>query len=187
LPAHPAPGSAAIVRRRRSLRCHSSSPKGEPRLTRILETRGVLVRQRLSRTNAPLTLSVTPPSQLAEARHSGGAEDPSSRGAPTPRGSEPRAPSIDRSVDLATSEPATLPTAATAATAWPRSRSFGHEFHAHAVRARSTGWSAVRGTRRAPCPRSTSAIEMTREHTRGSTKLRHSCGGMPPLVRRSLP
>jgi hypothetical protein len=32
LPAHPAPGSAAIVRRRRSLQCHSSSPKGRAAL-----------------------------------------------------------------------------------------------------------------------------------------------------------
>jgi hypothetical protein len=74
---------------------------------RMPKTRGVLVRQHPSRKNVPLALSVTPPSKRAEARRSGDAEDPSSRGAPTPRGSEPRAPSIDRSAGVVTSKLAT--------------------------------------------------------------------------------
>lgn len=135
LPAPPAPGSPAIVRRRHSLRKRSSSPRGEPRLAR-LTTRGVLVWQRPSRTNVPLTLSVTPPSGPAEACPSGSAKNPSSRSAPTPRGCEPRAPSIDRSANAPASKPAVASTAATAPAAWPRRCSFRPGLHAHAVRAR---------------------------------------------------
>lgn len=135
LPAPPAPGSGAIVRRSRSLRDRSSSPRGEPRVARR-RTRGVLVRQRPSRMKVPLTPSVTLPSRPAEACRSGSAKDPSSRGAPTPRGCEPRAPSIGRSADAATSKPAAALTAVTAPTVWPRRCSFRLGFHAHAVRAR---------------------------------------------------
>jgi len=138
LPAPPAPGSGAIVRRSRSLRQCSSSPKGEPRVAR-LKTRGVLVRQRPSRMNVPLTPSVALPCWPAEACRSGSAKDPSSRGAPTPRGCERRGPSSERSADAPTSKPAVASTAATAPAAWPRRGSFRLGLHAHAVRARSFG------------------------------------------------
>jgi hypothetical protein len=137
LPAPPAPGGAAIVRRGGSLRQRSSSPEGCVALFVRPTTRGVLVRQRPSRMNVPLTPCVTLPSRHAEARRLENAEDPSSRDAPTPRGCEPRAPSIDRSADSTTSKLAASPTAATAPAAWPRRRSFRPGFHAHAVRARS--------------------------------------------------
>lgn len=153
----------------------------------VAATRGVLVRQHPSRMNAPLALHVTLPSRLAEAGHSENAEDPSSRGAPTPRGCEPGAPSIDLSTDSATSKLAAPPMAATAPAAWPRQCSFRPGFHAHAVRARPPSGAplfAARPREEAPCRWSTSAIEMIREHTRGPPKLRHSCGGMPPLVGR---
>jgi len=98
-----------------------------------------------------------------------------------------RLPPTDPSDDTRTLEPGTFPTAATATPAWPPWRSFRHVVRAHAVRARSTKLAAFRGESWATCRLSTSAIEMIREHTRGSTKLRCLCGGMPPLVGRYHP
>jgi len=67
LPARPAPGNAAIVRRGRQLRFVSSSLRRGCHAEWCAADRCALVRQRTSRTDVPLTFSVAPPRRSAEA------------------------------------------------------------------------------------------------------------------------
>jgi hypothetical protein len=148
--------------------CHDVACAADP---------SALVRQRTSRTDAALTLSVAPPVPRRRSdtvRREPRTLSPAVRqhlGLPSPERLPSRGPPAD------TRRAGTCPVAATAAPTWPSRRSFRHGFCAHAVRARPTGRAALRGATGAACRLSTSAIETVREHTLGSTKLQHLRGG----------
>lgn len=99
MPAPPAPGSAAIERRGHQLRnVEPSLSRGRRRAMAPELTRGcVFGSARAGQTYRWRSLSHLR-ARPAEASRLRGTEDPSSRGAPTPRGYEPRTPFIERSV-----------------------------------------------------------------------------------------
>jgi hypothetical protein len=127
LPAARTPGDDAIGRRVHLLRDASTSPvRGAAHIFMRAATRSRLFgSERAGRAYRWRSLSRSrhdPPKRASP----WSAEDPSSRGAPTPRGCEPRAPSIDRSFACAPSKPVAQSKTATADPAWPPGRSFRH-------------------------------------------------------------
>lgn len=124
LPEDSTPGDAAVGRRKHQLRRHAVLSV-EPTHSMWASDTHTLVRQCASRKAGSLTFPVAPSLSPPQARNQPSTEDPSSRSAPTLRGSEPETPSTDGSTKRPSAYSADFyPEAATASPVSPPGRSF---------------------------------------------------------------